>query len=190
MRLRDGLATMHGPGPRRGSGWRWFPWALVASLGVVVAVNGGMVWFALNTFPGQAGSDGFDLSNHYDQVLAQVQREAALGWKLLVLPGDAGRPVLVLTDRSGAPLRDARVEATAERPLGPPETTHLVFRDAGAGRYVADVALTMPGQWELLLSATAQGHAIAATRRIVVGKPLPREQGRAAEPTGAAQSAG
>jgi nitrogen fixation protein FixH len=128
-----------------------------------------MVVFALNTFPGQAGSDGFDLSNHYDQVLARVQREAMLGWNVRVLPGDAGRPVLVLTDRSGAPLRDALVQATAERPLGPLETTRLVFRADATGRYVADAALTTPGQWELQLSATAQGHTIAATRRIVVG---------------------
>lgn len=138
-------------------------------MGVVIAVNIAMVSFALHTFPGQAGSDGFDLSNHYDEVLARVQHEAALGWSARVLPGDAGRPVLVLTDRSGAPLRDAVVVGTAERPLGPPETTRLVFRADAAGRYVADAALTMPGQWELQLSVGAQGHTIVATRRVVVG---------------------
>jgi len=156
----------------------------VASLGVVVAVNGGMVWFALNTFPGQAGSDGFDLSNHYNQVLETVRREAALGWNVLLLPSDAGRLVLVLTDRSGALLRDARVEAIAERPLGPLMTTRLVFHDDGSGHYVADAALTAPGQWELQLSASAQGYTIAATRRIVVSKPLPRERERSAQSAG------
>ncbi len=185
MRLKDGLATARGPGPEQGSVWRWFPWALAASMGVVVAVNIAMVSFALHTFPGQAGSDGFDLSNHYDQVLEKVQQQAALGWEVRLLPGDAGRPVLVLTDRSGAPLRDAQVQATAERPLGPPETTHLVFRDAGRGRYVADAALTMPGQWELQLSASAQGHTIAATRRMVVGStPLPPKRERSAQSAG------
>jgi nitrogen fixation protein FixH len=169
MRLRDGLATMHGPGGGRGSRWRWFPWALAGSMGVVVAVNVAMVTFALHTFPGQAGSDGFDLSNHYDEVLARVQHDTALGWVVRALPGDSGRPVVVLTDRSGAPLRDAVVVGTAERPLGPAETTHLVFRADAAGRYVADAALTMPGQWELQLSVGALGHTIAATRRVVVG---------------------
>ena len=177
MRLRDGLAAVYGPGPGRRSAWQWFPWALVASLGVVVAVNIVMVSFALHTFPGQAGSDGFDLSNHYDQVLAKVQQEAALGWDVRLLPGDAGHPVLVLTDRAGAPLGDARVQGIAERPLGPPETTPLVFRDAGPGRYVADAPLTMPGQWDVEISATAQGHTIATTKRIVIAKPLPPAAG-------------
>ena len=54
----------------RNPGWRWFPWAIALSLLVVVAVNGGMVWAALRTFPGVAGTDGFDLSNHYNRVLA------------------------------------------------------------------------------------------------------------------------
>ncbi len=174
MRLRDGLAAVHGPGPRRNSTWQWFPWALIGSMGVVVAVNIAMVSFALHTFPGQAGSDGFDLSNHYDQVLEKVRQEAALGWNVRLLPGDTGHPVVLLADRTGAPLRDAQVQATAERPLGPPETTHLMFHDEGAGHYVADAALATPGQWELQLSATAQGHSIAATKRIVVPKPLPR----------------
>jgi nitrogen fixation protein FixH len=154
-------------------------------MGVVVAVNIAMVSFALHTFPGQAGSDGFDLSNHYDEVLAHVQRDAALGWIVRVLPGDAGRPVLELTDRSGAPLPDAVVEATAVRPLGPPETTRLVFRADGAGRYVADAALTSPGQWEVQLSVGAQDHAIAVTRRIVVGRqPLPPKRERSAQSAG------
>lgn len=168
MRLRDGIAAMHGGSPGARSLWRFFPWAVMGAMSVVVAVNTGMVYFALHTFPGQVGSDGFDLSNHYDQVLESAQRQAALGWDLRTAPVEAGRAVLTLTDRSGEPLRGAHIEAVAERPLGAAETTHLAFHDAGAGRYVADAALTIPGQWELQVSASAQGHAIATTRRIVV----------------------
>jgi len=111
-----------------------------------------------------------------EQLQAASQQMSAFKWQ---------SDVEVLTDRSGAPLRDAQVQATAERPLGPPETTHLVFRAEGAGRYVADAALTMPGQWELQLSASAQGHTIAATRRIVVvSTPLPLKRERSAQSAG------
>jgi nitrogen fixation protein FixH len=167
MRLNDGRAVLYG-NPGGGSSWRWFPWALVGGLGVVIAVNIAMVSFALHTFPGQAGSDGFDLSNHYDRVLDNAQRQAALGWTLQAAPDAAGRPVVTLTDRAGAPLLEASITAVAERPLGPAETARLAFHDAGAGRYVADAALALPGQWDLTLTATAHGHVIAATRRVVV----------------------
>ena len=61
--------------------WRFFPWALIAALGVVVAVNIGMaVVGAAARFPGTAVDDAFDHSNDYDKVLATAEREAALGW--------------------------------------------------------------------------------------------------------------
>src|ERR1039457_524351 len=73
-----------GPGsaatPPRRSAWRWFPLWVALSLLVVIIVNGGMMWAALSTFPGAAGSDGFDLSNNYDKVLDRVAQQQALGW--------------------------------------------------------------------------------------------------------------
>ena len=52
-------------------GWARLSWSLV---------NAGMVYAALHSFPGEAGDEGFALSNHYDAVLEREQREAALGW--------------------------------------------------------------------------------------------------------------
>ena len=89
----------------------------------------GMVYAALHSFPGKAGDEGFDLSNHYNAVLDRVQREAALGWTVQARTDAAGRPVVTLTDRDGAPLRGASVAASAQRPLGAPGR-----RDAGVPR--------------------------------------------------------
>jgi nitrogen fixation protein FixH len=148
--------------------WRFFPLAVAAGLGVVIAVNAGMVYTALHSFPGQAGAEDFALSNHYDAVLDREQAEAALGWTLVARTDDAGRPEVALTDRDGASLRGASVAATAERPLGAPEQRALAFHEVAAGRYVADAVLPMPGQWELTLSASQLGHDMAATRRVIV----------------------
>jgi nitrogen fixation protein FixH len=147
--------------------WRFFPLAVVAALGLVVAVNAGLVYAALHSFPGQAGED-FALSNHYDAVLERVQREAALGWTLSAWADASGRTEVTLTDRDGAPLRGAAVAASAERPLGARERQALAFREATPGHYVAGAALPAQGQWELTLSASFGGHDIAATRRVIV----------------------
>jgi nitrogen fixation protein FixH len=156
----------NGTSPR--SAWRWFPWLVGAAMGVVVAVNAGMIYAALASFPGSAGEESFNLSNQYDAVLAQVQREAELGWTMLARADGDGRPEVTLADRQGSPLRGASVGASAERPLGAREMRQLTFRETAAGRYVADTALTTPGQWDLALSASAGGHAMVATRRIIV----------------------
>ena len=62
------------------SAWRFFPWAIIGGMLLVIAVNAGMAWSALHTFPGTAVEDAFDHSNDYDKVLNAAAREAALGW--------------------------------------------------------------------------------------------------------------
>jgi nitrogen fixation protein FixH len=155
--------------PQGRSAWRFFPWAVVGAIAVVVAVNAGMVYAALHSFPGAAeGDEGFALSNHYDVVLERAQHEAALGWVVSAEADDAGRAVVLLTDRAGTGLHGATVEATAERPLGAPDRRLLAFHEMAVGRYVADASLPMKGQWELTLTTSAEGRAMAVTRRVIV----------------------
>jgi nitrogen fixation protein FixH len=148
--------------------WRFFPLAVIGWLGIVIAVNVGMVYAALLSFPGKSTDEDFALSNRYDSLLEQAQREAALGWNLVAWTDALGRPEVTLTDRDGAPLRGASMTASAERPLGAPEQQAFAFREAAAGRYIADAALSAPGQWDLTLSASLDGHDVLLTRRVIV----------------------
>jgi nitrogen fixation protein FixH len=152
----------------RNSPWRWFPLAVIAGLGAVVLVNVGLMVAALYSFPGKAGSEDFALSNRYDAVLRHAEQEAALGWTVSASADADGVPMVLLSGGDGRPLHGASLEADADRPLGAPEQRHLVFHEAEAGRYVADAVLPARGQWELTISASAEGHRVAATRRVVV----------------------
>ena len=156
----------HAPTPTR-SGWRWFPWALAGAMAFVFAVNGGLVFSALKTFPGQTENDGFAMSNSYAQVLAAAEKQAALGWTLAVGTDESRRPVVRLVDAGGLPIAGATVEARAQRPVGAPPTTALPFHEAGLGRYVAETALLDAGQWDLTIIAHANGDSFGATRRVV-----------------------
>jgi nitrogen fixation protein FixH len=154
---------------QRRSAWRFFPLGVMVGIGLVVAVNAGMVYAALHSFPGAAeGDEGFALSNHYDVVLERARHAVALGWGVSAQTDSEGRPVVLLTDRAGAALHEATVEATAERPLGAPERQALAFHETAVGQYVADVSLPIKGQWELTLTAAADGQTMAVTRRVVV----------------------
>ena len=94
-------------------------------MALVVAVNAGMVYAALHSFPGAAeGDEGFALSNHYDVVLERAQREAALGWTVAAQADEAGRAVVTLTDRIGA--RPARGDGRRQ-----PRSGRLVRRKRG-----------------------------------------------------------
>jgi nitrogen fixation protein FixH len=147
--------------------WRFFPHAIIAALGVVVAVNVGMAWAAMSTFPGLAASDVFDRSNAYDKVLDAATREAALGVSLTVQM-DGLRPVVVLTAPDAAAATAAQLTARARRPLGPDDAVALHFARSTGGRYVADEALPERGQWDLLFVARVGGQDLRATRRVVI----------------------
>ncbi len=147
--------------------WRWFPHAMIAALGLVMAINGYMIYDAYTTFPGVAGQDGFDLSNEYKRVLATAQRQAALGWQIEADMTDDRFPMLVLTDRTGAPLVATEISAQAERPVGPVDQTKLAFHPLGDGRYRAETSL-FSGQWDIMLTVHAGGQLFNATRRVVV----------------------
>jgi nitrogen fixation protein FixH len=155
------------PGSR--SAWRFFPLGLILSMFVVIVVNGGLIWSAIATFPGQSGEDGFSLSNSYDTVLNIADAEAKLGWTLDAST-EGNRPVLVLVLRGadGHSFPGVRVSGYAERPVGPDERMALRFRPDATGRFVADEALPGKGQWDLVLLAEAGAQHLHATRRVLV----------------------
>jgi nitrogen fixation protein FixH len=150
------------------SGWRFFPLAVVGGLGLVVAVNGAMIWQALATFPGKAGRDGFALSNRYNMVLQRQDDQAAIGWVVRASVDAKGRPAMTLADADGAPMVGATIDAVAERPVGEARSTPLRFIDHGAGQYVSDVALGAPGQWDVSITAQSGGRTMTVTRRVHV----------------------
>jgi nitrogen fixation protein FixH len=162
MRRHNGMAARPTRNP-----WLFFPWFLAVAMGVVIVVNCFMAWSALHTFPGNAGSDGFDLSNHYDTIIERMKQEAGLGWAVQADVDQAGHPVVVLYDRSGTALGGAEIEATAQRPLGDRHARQVHFTEVSSGHYRGDVALDEQGQWELEIWATADGKQFSTTRRIM-----------------------
>jgi nitrogen fixation protein FixH len=147
--------------------WRWFPHAMIGALGFVILVNAYMIYDAYSTFPGVAGQDGFDLSNAYQRVLATAQQQAALGWQIEAGVTNDRFPELLLTDRTGAPLAATAITAQAERPVGPADSTTLIFQSVGGGRYRAGTSL-FSGQWDIMMAVHADGRAYNVTRRLVV----------------------
>jgi len=147
--------------------WNLYPWCLALGMGVVISVNMGMVYAALSTFPGIAGSDGFDLSNHYDKVLSRVKQRDDLGWRLTVAATPEGRPVIELTGPAGNALAGARVMATAERPVGDAHTTPVTFIETVPGHYAGQATLDEKGQWDIAITASAGGHDFVTTRRLI-----------------------
>lgn len=154
-------------GARKKLSWRLFPVWMGTAMLAVFAVNGLMVYYALTTFPGQAGNDGFTLSNSYEGLLTQAEQEGALGWNVAA-SADAGKPVIRISLPDGKTLNGGRLHGVAVRPLGPEQRTDLAFRQGPDGSFRADQTLLEAGAWDLMMVAEQGGHRLHVTRRVVL----------------------
>ena len=150
--------------PARG---RWIPWIFVAAFAVIVAVNGVMVAYALKTFPGLSDPAAYDHGVAYNAVLAEADRQEALGWRLAARLDPAGDIVVRATRPDGAPLDGLTVTGQLTRPIDAPATVDAALEPAGEGIYRARVTLPRIGQWELHITAVAGADRLDLRQRVV-----------------------
>ncbi len=125
---------------------------LSAFFGVVFAVNGALIFFALDSWSGLSTERPFAAGRDHDRTLARAEAQAALGWRSAValVPSavGAGQAVEVtLTGRTGAPLGGLEVELALRRPARGDLDRRLSLSETTAGRYRGTVALPLPGRW-------------------------------------------
>lgn len=149
---------------------RWIPWIFVAAFLVVFAVNGVMISFALSSFSGLASDRHYEDGLAWNRVLAEADRQAALGWtadaRVARAPGQGREIVVRLTDRDGRPVTGAAVFGDLRRPA---ERAAPVLFDAverTPGEYAAFVALPRGGNWELHVRATRGDDRLDRRRRL------------------------
>jgi nitrogen fixation protein FixH len=161
-------ATTRRRSPRRD---RWIPWAFVAFFLTFIAVDAVMVMLAVGSFSGVATENAYQKGLAYNRTLEAAERQKALGWSAdIAFAGNgpqAGRLLVRLVDGGGRPLAGASVSAELVRPLqaGYDFTVPL---DGVGDRYQADIALPLPGQWEVRLTAEDRANTFRHSQRIFV----------------------
>ena len=152
---------------------RLYPWIFVAAMGLVVLVNGGMIWFAVHTFTGLATQDPYDKGLAFNRTLAAADAQAALGWQVDIeaVAGPAGpAPTVTLAaafrDRAGRALDGLQVHAFLVRPTSAGHDSAVDLAAEGEGRYRKTAALALRGEWLLTVVANRDTDTWQSTRRI------------------------
>lgn len=154
--------------------YRWVPWAFVACFVLIFAVNGGLVYYALESWPGLTTDHAYDEGLAYNRVIDETAKEAKLGWKFSIDFARAdkgslsGRLVIDAKDGAGAALEGLAIRADLVRPVGDmPEMRFPVSGD-GNGHYEAKLTLPRPGQWQVYIVAREGGTVFHTGARILV----------------------
>ena len=153
--------------------YRWIPWAIAAWLGIVVAVNGALAYFAETSSTGLVTEHPYSNGTEYNRVLALAAASDALGWhgtlRFAAAPGSRdGTLAIEITDRAGKPLSGLSAAAVIVSPVTPDPDRTLPLAEASAGRYEARLALSRLGQWEVRVAARRGSDFFEFAQRIVV----------------------
>lgn len=153
----------------------WIPWAFVAFFLIVFAANGVLVYVALDTWTGMETEKYYERGLAYNRDLAGARAQAELGWQvdIAITPLGAGPAgelraelAVSLRDRDGRALDGGEVRARFIRPTHSGADSEVVLRSLGGGRYGGEVALPLPGQWDLVVLGSVNGVTYQAARRV------------------------
>ncbi len=148
------------------------PLLFPAAMLPVLAANGALIYFALQSKPALVAEHPFEDGRTYNRELAAVAKQAALGWTAsLETPrtsGAAARIAFDIRDRDGAPVTGLDVELRLWRPVGSEADLRLHLAEAAPGRYVAPVTLPHPGQWQADVVAARGDDEFVLGQRIIV----------------------
>lgn len=160
---------------KRQDGW-WYPWIFVGAFGVIIAVNSIMAYIAANSWTGLETKHAFKDGQAFNAVLAQKTAQMKLGWTASVdfaseptpTNAHAGRIHVKFLQADGTDVRGLRLEALAVRPTHEGYDQNLIFTAQGAGVYSAPADLTLPGQWDLRITASHDHQVFKLRQRIQV----------------------
>jgi nitrogen fixation protein FixH len=160
----------------RFSNYRWIPWVIVGCFLIVTIVNGLLVYFAAESWPGLTTDHAYNEGLAYNGVIEESEKEAKLGWKLeLALAPKSAHGTITIAiaahDSSSATLDNLHVSGELIRPVEEIPPVPVTFTAQGGGRYLARIDTPRPGQWNVFLVARRGNDVWHGGQRILVPAP-------------------
>ena len=146
---------------------RIIPWYFVMGFLVVLAVNVVFVRVAIQSNPGVVTENAYEKGLAYNDILAELKAEKALGWNATIRY-EKGQLHVTIDDRQHQPLTGATVTASIDRPLQQGFNQTIELAPTDTTDYAAPVQFPLHGQWDITLSILwNQQHAHIRQRLMV-----------------------
>lgn len=132
-------------------------YAMLGFFGVIFAVNGLFLYFALGSYTGVVADEPYRKGLEYNERIAADVRQTALGWTHKVSVDPGGHVILTLTDRAGAPVAGLGVAGSVGRPSTSAFDKVSKLVEVQPGRYAGNVDALDTGSWLVSIEASRPG---------------------------------
>lgn len=155
---------------------KWVLKAFVIGLGIVVAVNGLLAYYAVESWSGLETEHAYDKGLAHNATLRDAREQARLGWRVDVAfetataHGDARDGVLWVKVRDDQGLGVDGLQGTALfwRPTHEGSDQRESLTALGGGDYRADFKIPAAGQWDVRLDLRGRSKPYRLRRRILI----------------------
>jgi nitrogen fixation protein FixH len=189
-------------GANVGRRWHWAPATIIAFFTLVVTTN--IVFLGVaeqgitglfarllpeprgsqvvdSRFPGTVSHDYQEKEALYNAYLRQVEIQRARGWQVRKgwqhkpMVGESAAFIVAVSDRDGAPVSGATVNGRFLRTSNSRDDFAFTMDEAAPGEYRVQLAMPLPGLWELVLQVR-RGDDVHEVRADTAVAPRPEER--------------
>ncbi|MCI5047851.1 MAG: FixH family protein [Aquisalinus sp.] len=134
--------------------------SIIIFFAIIASVNAVMVTLAVRSFPGEEQKKSYMQGLQYNEVLAEREAQASLGWQAMLvdgtdLPANNTTIRLRLSNAQGQILEHMKISATLGRPATDERDIEPVFIQTTDNIYLAQIDGLSSGIWDLKAVATA-----------------------------------
>lgn len=160
---------------QRKPGW-WYPWIFVGFFGVIVTVNGIMMYFAFDSWTGLETKDHYVKGLAYEKNVQGAKAQAALGWDVkleveTLSAADKSRTIaykVTFLDHNKKPLEPLRAHTFFVRPTHEGLDVNGRALTIAPGVLAGEATLALAGQWDVRIHAESRGRQYQHVERIVI----------------------
>ena len=145
---------------------------LAAFFGVVMSVNGVMIYEALSTLTGVDTDSAYQAGRMFERDVAMVKAQDARHWRVdaQVTPSPDGTGLEVIArDEAGRPLTGMQASAAFLRPTDRRLDRDIALVEDSPGQFRGNAEI-VAGQWELVIEISRHGEQLFRSKNRVVLK--------------------
>ncbi len=156
------------------TGFRLTGWMVLLYLatffGVVMSVNGVMIYEALSTIRGVDTESAYQAGRMFEQDVAMVKAQDARHWQIdarVIAVSDGTRLEVVARDEAGHVLTGMTASARFERPTDRGLDRSIMLDEDSPGQYQGEAKL-VAGQWDLVIAISRQDQQMFRSKNRIV----------------------